>query len=856
MRGAHGPAHGDAVLRFATKGLPHNRRVASANVELIVTEKDNVAGRIADILSDGSATTESRESIAVYRWEETRCIGLSGHIVGLDFPDEYENWRDVQPRELTDAPVVMTETRPDIVETLQSLATEANRIVIATDYDREGELIGKEAYDLIREVTEVTVDRVRFSSITPEEVRTAFADRDDLDFDLAAAGEARQVIDLVWGAALTRFLSLSAGQMGGDFISVGRVQSPTLKLIVDREREIRAFDPEDYWELAATLRADSTTFETAYIYEDDDGTQAERVWEEARAEVVAADLSAASTATVQAVHRRTQTDQPPSPFDTTAFIGAAGSLGFSANRAMDIAESLYTDGYITYPRTDNTVYPEDIDIEGLLGALSDGPFREDASAIADGDLDPTEGDEETTDHPPIHPTPDLPDRGELTEDEWTIYELVVRRFLATLAAPAIWERLRIVASANGHELKANGNRLLEPGYLDVYPYASRSETVLPDVNEGDSLPVETVDLQAKQTQPPRRFGESRLIERMEELGIGTKSTRHGTIEKLYERGYLEDDPPRPTSLAMAVVEAAEEYADLVTSEAMTQQLETDMRAIADGEATFEEVTEESREMLERVFDELGESREDIGAFLREALKADRTLGPCPECGSELLLRTANDGSHFVGCDGYPSCRYTLPLPNTGDPVVIEEHCSDHDLKQVKMLAGRNTFVHGCPRCKAEAADATPDRVIGSCPDCGATEGGELAIKRLQNGSRLVGCTRYPDCEYSLPLPRNGDIQVREERCAEHDLPELVVQDEGEPWELGCPICNFEEYQERRAAREVTDIDGIGPKTADALAEVGIESVGDLQGVDPDAIASDLEGVSVDRLKEFQERATP
>jgi DNA topoisomerase-1 len=623
--------HARAVLRFATKGLPRDPAVSWTNVELIVTEKDNVAERIADILSGGSASADREGEVAVYRWADRRCIGLSGHVVGLDFPEEYENWRDVEPRELATAEVVTTVTREDIVATLQTLARDADRAVIATDYDREGELIGKEAYDLIRDVTDVPVDRVRFSSITPEEVRGAFEKRDELDFDLAAAGEARQVIDLIWGAALTRFLSLSAGQMGGDFISVGRVQSPTLKLVVDREREIRAFEPEDYWELVATLDTRESAFEAGYIYEAEDGTQAERIWDEQRAEAIADDLDESDTATVTAVRRRDRVDQPPTPFDTTAFIGAAGSLGYAASRAMDIAESLYTDGYITYPRTDNTVYPDDIDLGDLLEAFVPGPFAEDVESITDGDLEPTEGDEETTDHPPIHPTQDPPDPGDLTDDEWTIYELVVRRFLATLAEPAVWEDLRVVATASGHDLKANGNRLLEPGYLEVYPYASSSESHLPNVQEGDSLDLSAIDLQAKETQPPRRFGESRLIEQMEELGIGTKSTRHGTLEKLYERGYLEDDPPRPTSLAMAVVEAAEEYADLVTSEAMTQQLETDMTAIAEGRATFEDVTEESREMLRRVFEDLVESREEIGAFLRDALKADRTLGPCPEC---------------------------------------------------------------------------------------------------------------------------------------------------------------------------------------------------------------------------------
>jgi DNA topoisomerase-1 len=820
-------------------------------VKLIITEKDNAARRIAEILSEGSAEVEQRGGVNVYRWGATRVVGLSGHVVGLDFPGEYANWRDAEPVELIDAPVVTEPTQANIVTAVEQLAAQASEVVIATDYDREGELIGKEAYELVADAVDGPIERVRFSSITEGEVQEAFANPDELDFDLAAAGEARQIIDLVWGAALTRFLSLSAGQLGDDFISVGRVQSPTLKLIVDREREIQAFEPESYWELFADL-SDGESFEAQYFY-DDDGSEAERVKDESTAEGVYADLQAASEATVDSVRRRSRTDTPPEPFDTTAFISAAGSLGFSAGRAMSIAEDLYTAGYITYPRTDNTVYPDDLDPADLVDAFLDSDeFAEDARALrALEDLTPTAGDEETTDHPPIHPTGELPAWGELGEDESRVYELVVRRFFATVAEPAEWEHLRVVARVGEHHLKANGKRLVEEGYHAVYPYASTSENYVPDVTEGAALSIAETRIEAKETQPPRRYGQSRLIKKMKELGLGTKSTRHHTIEKLYDRGYIEDDPPRPTALAEAVVAAGEEFADHVVSDEMTAQLEADMTAIAEGEATLEDVTAESREMLREVFAELRDSREEIADHLRESLKADRQLGPCPDCGETLLVRQSGDGSYFVGCDGFPDCRFTLPLPSTGEPLVMEETCERHDTHHVKMLAGRDTFVHGCPRCAAAEADESEDRIIGACPDCGEPDGGELAIKKLRSGSRLVGCTRYPDCEYSLPLPRRGDIEITDERCADHDLPELIVHDGDDPWELGCPICNYQEYQAEQAIDDLEDIDGVGAKTAEKLRDAGIGSPDALGDADPDTLADQLQGVSADRLREWQ-----
>jgi DNA topoisomerase-1 len=281
-----------------------------------------------------------------------------------------------------------------------------------------------------------------------------------------------------------------------------------------------------------------------------------------------------------------------------------------------------------------------------------------------------------------------------------------------------------------------------------------------------------------------------------------------------------------------------------------------MAAIAEGEATLDDVTAESREMLRAVFDALHESREEVGDHLQQSLKADKTLGPCPECGSDLLVRRSRYGSYFVGCDGYPDCEFTLPLPSTGKPLILEAECEEHGLREVKMLAGRKTFVHGCPLCKAEAAEAADDRVIGACPECGEAEGGELAVKTLRSGSRLVGCTRYPDCEYSLPLPRRGDIEVLEEACDEHGLPHLRVVYEGdrEPWELGCPICNYREYQARTEGTELETIDGIGEKTAAKLKAAGVDDVEGLKSAEASTLADEVDGVSPDRVRDWQAKA--
>jgi DNA topoisomerase-1 len=302
----------------------------------------------------------------------------------------------------------------------------------------------------------------------------------------------------------------------------------------------------------------------------------------------------------------------------------------------------------------------------------------------------------------------------------------------------------------------------------------------------------------------------------------------------------------------------DEYADLVTDPEMTEQLEEDMRRIADGEVTRDEVMDESREMLDRIFEILEEKEEEIADALHEGLMEDRTLGPCPDCEADetgsLVIRTSRSGDEFVGCDAYPDCEKTYPLPDDGKIVLIDERCDEHGLSHVKVLAGKSTYTHGCPVCKAEEAEDEDDVVIGDCPECGDTEGGELAIKQTRGGGRLVGCTRYPDCDYSLPLPRRGEIEVTDEVCDEHDLPELVVHQSwsDEPWELGCPICNYESYKaEQEKKKGLRAVEGIGPATEEKLEDAGVETVDELKEADPEELAESVDGVSASRIEKWQ-----
>jgi DNA topoisomerase-1 len=395
-------------------------------VRLIVTEKNNSAKKIAQILSGGAAKEDKTYKVPYYTWTDSegdhRTVGLKGHVVGPAFPEGYSNWQETDLHDLIDADLTTEPTDKNVVKAIRKLAKEADSIVIGTDFDREGELIGLEALaeafaanpKIVGEIASAgdveddgrapaatltnerpKILRARYSALTKEEIERAFGELDELSYDLANAGAARQDIDLIWGATLTRAVSLATRRFGSNFLSVGRVQSPTLALIVERELERRAHVPKPFWEVFAKFSHPDGSFETHH--------KTDKFWEEAEAK--AAVEGTASPGKVTEISARKNTRRPPTPFNTTAFTTEASSrLGITPKSAMRVAEDLYMDGFISYPRTDNTVYPASLPTRELVSSLVKRPEFSAAAFLLDGDLKPTRGKKETTDHPPIYPT--------------------------------------------------------------------------------------------------------------------------------------------------------------------------------------------------------------------------------------------------------------------------------------------------------------------------------------------------------------------------------------------------------------------------------------------------------------------
>ena len=833
------------------------------NMELIITEKNIAAQQISRLLAQGGKPeTDKVYNTPVYRFNrdghECVAIGLKGHILGLDFPQELiykkktgwvgveedgevidapdvpkalatppwkskrrpyvpeginlKGWKIPALPYLTYAPIIKLPAEKDIIRSLKNLAKKADEIIIATDFDREGELIGLDAISVVREVNEAApITRARYSAFVKKEIEDAFspAKLQTLDYDLAHAGETRQYIDLIWGAVLTRYLTCVKYSGIGNTRSAGRVQTPTLALVVEREKERDAFVPEDYWVITGTA-APKDEHDDAFT-----ATHATaRFKDKGEADGVMARIADATEATVGAIEKKRRKSNPPAPFNTTSLMAAASSIGIKPARTMRIAESLYMNGYTSYPRVDNTVYPEGLDLRGVLDILAKVPdFREGAEALlAKGKLTATRGKQETTDHPPIYPT-GAADPDKLRPEEWKLYSLICRRFMATLSEAAVLESTKVTLDVAGEPFTARGDVLVEPGYRSVYPYGLKKDEQMPPLVEGQTLDFWDADCAHKQTEPPARYSSGKLVQEMEAKGLGTKATRHDMIERLYSRHYIVNDPIEPTQLGIAIIDALEKFAEPITTPNMTAELEGEMTQVADGKRQRDEVVLHSRELLGGIIESLIPEKDAIADMISDAVTADSRVGACPKCGGDLCVKTsAKTRSSFVGCDNWPDCDVTYPLPQ-GRYEALEEPCPTCGGPQIKVTPFRQKAYNHCldPEC---ATNKMEEIVVGECAVCkeAGREGKLIAQKNPRTLKRFIRCENFEQCDVSYPLPQRGDITATGEVCDECGAPEVIVSTARGPWRI-CVNMNCPKREKEKADKAKKPRGGAKKKTA-------------------------------------------
>ncbi len=658
-------------------------------LKLIIAEKAIAAENIALLLAGKNVRATSVGAAQVFRFnlgsDEIIVVPLRGHIADVDFPKKYSHWAGTDLRKLVDAEIEYVGTENAIISALKSLGKDANQVILATDADREGESIGVEALNYIKSTNpKITAKRAYFSAITKKDISDAFSKLVEVDYNFADSADSRREIDLIWGAVLTRFLSLVSGKLGHDYLSVGRVQSPVLRLIVEREKERLAFRQKMYWELIAIFSKNSKKFQAEH--------KKGKFWEKSEAQVI--HLQKEKYGVVKEIKSSKRVLKRPTPFNTTDFLRAATTIGFSAGQAMDIAERLYQTGYTSYPRTDNTVYSQTINLREILSEVAKvTEFSKDANLLlAKKALSASRGKKETKDHPPIHPVTAAP-KAKLSERDWKIYELIVRRFLATLSDDAITQNQSVDILLGSEPFVAHGQKIMEAGWKSVYPYSEISEVILPPLERGERVLLDKLDMLEKETQPRAPHSEATLHMPMEELGIGTKSTRHTIIQKLFARKHISGSRAiEPNQIAFAVVDSLEKHEVDAVKPEMTAFLEKEMDKVAGGTKPKKEVVDESRKILMEILEGMLKNKDAIGSELRTALRGDSLVGKCDKCeNGQLRILVSKNKKRFLGCTNYPKCTNTYPLPQKGKIEVLGTVCGKCGTPKIKLVGQRYRF---------------------------------------------------------------------------------------------------------------------------------------------------------------------
>ncbi|AAT43332.1 DNA topoisomerase I [Picrophilus oshimae] len=723
-------------------------------LNLIIAEKMDAGRRIAYILSKKTSKQKRSKGSFYIEFESNNernvLVPLSGHVLEADFPSDFKDWLKSDLNLLIDSRIVYNVKNQRAINTLKNFK-DADNIIIATDYDREGELIGTE---VLKFLNAKNIKRAKFSALTEKEINDAFSNTINVDYNLADSAQAREEIDLIWGAVLTRFFSIASNRLWKDFISVGRVQTPTLGLIYKREMEIRSFVPEKYYKIKITFNK-NRDFDAYYNNELKDRKTAEKIFSEVKN----------MPGRVKSFDKEEYYIYRPAPFNTNEFLREASYLGISPARAMNIAEKLYMQGLISYPRTDNTVYNKSINLKSIVEKLKKSEFSMEADLVLSQEkILPSRGKTEATDHPPIYPV-SVPSK-ELTGDYKKIYELIVRRFLATLYKNAVAVRSTALIDVNGHDFISEGNIIKENGWYDIYKYKSYREYFVPDLEKNEVLNGRDYELQEKETEPPRRYDVSSLLKAMESLNLGTKSTRHDIIDKLYSRNFVTGNPVKITPLGEGFIKSIIDTNPRISEPEMTAELEMDMDKIASGTKTKDDVVNESRRMLHSVLNDFQGRTSEINKTINDYLNTGESLGRCPLDGNELFLIKYRD--HYKIKCGDENCRIDFNIYSNGRIQLNDSKCPVCSLPMIKIIRkGQSPEV----KCIDPACDYNKEKdIYGTCP----ADGGNLVLRQSRYGKRFLGCSNYPKCTVTYPLPQKGILKKTDKKCQYCGAPIIVL----------------------------------------------------------------------------------
>jgi len=588
------------------------------------------------------------QTIAKYLGEDFEVTSSKGHIRDLatrgygGYGVELEN--NFQPH------YKILKDKKEVVKELKAFVKSYDKIYLATDPDREGEAISWHLYETLG-LEKKETERVVFREITKSAVLKALENGRDIDMDLVKSQESRRIVDRIIGFSLSKLLQKKIGSK-----SAGRVQSIALKLIVDKEREIQSFVPEEYWEMFLDFKKKNTEFR-AKLERDKDGKI--KLNNEEETNKVLSALSDEFVITDITTKERSRSARPP--FITSSLQQEASSkFNYNAKRTLGIAQSLYEGvelgdervGLITYMRTDSTRLAND-----FINQSKDYITKEFGKEYYNGYKSPKSKSKNVQDaHEAIRPTslnytPESIKKF-LTKDEFKLYSLIYARALSSLMSNAIIEDEKVIVDNNGYFFELGGERIVFDGFLKVYgEYDNANYKELPKFSVGEELKDTEIITEQKFTNPPSRYSEARLIKTMEELGIGRPSTYAVTMETLKIRNYVNVERRifSPTEQGILTTEKLEQYFSDIINVKYTAEMEEVLDKISEGEAIWYEELDEFYKRFKPLLDQADEKMEKI-----YPVELDES---CPECGSKLVIRNGRFGE-FVACSAFPKCRYT------------------------------------------------------------------------------------------------------------------------------------------------------------------------------------------------------
>ena len=640
------------------------------------------------------------KTIGKYLGKDYTVVSSKGHI--RDLATKGKDGLGVDVDHDFEATYQISKDKKDTVKELKKLASESDFVYLATDPDREGEAI---SWHLAQELglDENLVDRVTFHEITKNAVQEAFQQPRTLDMNLVHSQETRRILDRIIGFKLSKLLHNKIKSK-----SAGRVQSVALKLIVEKEREIHAFIPEEYWEVEAAFKKKNRKFNAKLSKVD--GKKADLKNE---ADAMRVMNGTKEAFTVTNIKKSKASNKAPLPFITSTLQQEASTkLGFSAKRTMSIAQGLYEgvdigngqEGLITYMRTDSTrlsnvfIQSARNQIETEYGKEYLGYYHvknDDGAQDAHEAIRPTN----------IAYTPESI-KSHLTNDQYKLYKFIYCRALASQMAASKSDKVAVTLSQNEFDFVANGSVLAFDGYLKVYgDYASNKDTILPELLEGEQLNAESVTPTQHFTEPPKRYTEASLIKKLEEDGIGRPSTYAMIIDTIQQRGYVTLAPVKeksrtkfftPTEQGILTTDKLDEYFSSIINVSYTRDMESELDEIAEGKReevpTLRTFYDKFTPLLDTAYEKM------------EKIAPEKVGEICPECGGELVYRNSRYGK-FISCSNFPTCRYTRSL-----------------VTKVKEQ---------------------PEPTGKMCPECGK----ELLKRKSRFGTYFLGCSGFPKCHY-------------------------------------------------------------------------------------------------------------